>query len=525
MNNIIIRKETKEDYHATELMTMRAFWNLHGPGCNEHLLLHKLRESNDYLPELSRVAELDGKIVGAIAYSRATIQTEHKTHDIITFGPLSVEPTAQHLGIGGMLLKETIVLAKKAGYPGICIFGEPDYYPKHGFVTCDQFGITDWNGNNFDAFLCYELQENGFAGMQGRFRESEVFETCENETELDAFNQHFPTYNKLTLSCQWLHKERLGRICGVQKNSYQIQFWELILPAKLKGNFYNGGKEFPVVGDYVTFDYYPGSDSVIREVCERKSVLKRPYPKDHSVKNASEQVMVSNVDYTFIVCSLNENYNKNRIARYVTMALNGNTIPVVILTKADLCKNPAPFEAEVRALSDQIQVHVISVLENFGLDELCEYLQPGNTIALLGSSGVGKSTLVNSLVGSEIMKTGLIRESDGKGCHTTTSRQMITLDSGVTIIDTPGMRELGMADVKEGIEDTFSDIEDLICQCRFRNCAHRTEPGCAIKQALTDKRLSEDRWQLYQSLTNENQLNEVDWKNISKKRKQLKNKH
>ena len=162
MNNINIRKETKEDYKKTELMTMRAFWNIHGPGCNEHLLVHKIRNSDVYLPEISRVAEMDGEIVGAILYTKASVIDGDNIHEVITFGPLAVEPMAQSFGVGGMLLKETMRLAKEMGYPGICIFGEPDYYPRHGFVNAKEYGITDGEENNYDAFMAYELQENGF---------------------------------------------------------------------------------------------------------------------------------------------------------------------------------------------------------------------------------------------------------------------------------------------------------------------------------------------------------------------------
>ena len=139
MKNIIIRQENPKDYFETEHMTMRAFWNLHGPGCNEHLLVHKLRESEDYIPELSRVAELDGRIVGAIFYSKAKVVDGDVTHEVLTFGPLAVEPTCFSMGIGRMLLEETIKLAKEAGYLGIVICGEPEYYPKHGFLTADMF--------------------------------------------------------------------------------------------------------------------------------------------------------------------------------------------------------------------------------------------------------------------------------------------------------------------------------------------------------------------------------------------------
>lgn len=166
MNDIIIRQEKPEDYKNTELMTMRAFWNIHGPGCNEHLLVHKLRDSEVYLPEISRVAELDGKIVGAIMYSKAEIYDGETYHEVLTFGPLAIEPTAQSKGVGRKLLEETIKLAKDAGYPGICIFGEPDYYPRHGFVNAEKFGITDEAGNNYDAFMAYELTENGFANIR-----------------------------------------------------------------------------------------------------------------------------------------------------------------------------------------------------------------------------------------------------------------------------------------------------------------------------------------------------------------------
>ncbi len=261
--NIVIREERKEDYKATELMVMRAFWNLHGPGCNEHLLVHKLRTSPDYLPEISRVAELDGKIVGVIMYSKAKIVDGDKEHDILTFGPLAVEPTAHSLGIGGKLLEETKKLAKEKGYPGICILGEPGYYPKHGFVTCDKFGITDLEGNNYDALMGCELFEGAFSDIKGKLKEAEIFEQCENEQEIEEFTVDFPQYKKLTLKCQWLHEEKLGCIASVDKNIYTIKFWETELPARLSGSFYNEGKKFPVVGDYVTFDFNPNGESEI----------------------------------------------------------------------------------------------------------------------------------------------------------------------------------------------------------------------------------------------------------------------
>lgn len=503
MNNIIIRKERKEDYKETELVTMRAFWNIHGPGCNEHLLVHKLRTAKEYLPEISRVAELDGKIVGVIMYSKALIYDADTVHEIITFGPLAVEPTAQSFGVGGLLLRETLQLAKDAGYPGVCIFGEPDYYPKHGFVTCDHYGITDANGSNFDAFMAYELQKDGFANIKGRFKEADIFEACEDEDEIEAFTKQFPFYEKLTLKCQWLHQERLGRICNVQKSSYTIQFWEQQIPAKLRGNFYKGNQKFPVVGDYVTFAYCPNGDSRILELCERKSILKRPFPRDHAVKHAKEQEMAANVDYVWIVTSLNQDFSVNRVLRYAVMAKQGGAEPVVILTKADLCEQIEALVKEMEAAVSDTPIHVVSAVKGTGLQELKTYMQPGKTIALMGSSGVGKSTLINQLAGEDMMATSGIREKDAKGRHTTTYRQLFTLASGVTIIDTPGMRELGMGDMKEGLEETFTDIMELAGMCRFHDCRHLSEPGCAVKQAVAEGKLSEKRLQQFIRLQKE----------------------
>jgi ribosome biogenesis GTPase len=307
-------------------------------------------------------------------------------------------------------------------------------------------------------------------------------------------------------------KECTGRISAVAKNVFFIRYSDEEIPAKLKGIFYENDLEFPVVGDYVDFLYNPMGESVILSVKDRKNVLKRP----DQAKTGVMQCMVANVDYCFIVTALNEDYSYNRIARYASIAYQGGTEPVVILTKSDLCNNVGRYVREVMTISEDIRVHAVSAIYDIGLDELNEYFVPGKTICLMGSSGAGKSTLINHFAGEEVMKTGEIRESDDTGKHTTTRRQLLVLKNGVSVIDTPGMREVGMAQVDEGLDNTFSDILELEAQCRFSDCKHDTEPGCAVKRAVEEGRLSPERLELFRNLGRENVRNYAKKKAIAK---------
>ena len=176
--------------------------DLHAPGCTEHYLVHILRKSEDYIPELSRIAEVNGEIIGAIMYSKAYVVDCNKKTEVLTFGPLCVEPSYQNKGIGGILLEKTMELARKAGYKGIIIFGEPGYYPKHGFKTCDNYHITTKDSKNFDAFMGIELVKNGLDGVIGKFYESEVFEELFPE-KVEEFDKKFPYMEKLKLPGQW----------------------------------------------------------------------------------------------------------------------------------------------------------------------------------------------------------------------------------------------------------------------------------------------------------------------------------
>lgn len=200
--DIEIRMETKDDWYNVELMTQLAFWNKHHLGCDEHYLVHKLREDKDYLPELSRIAVKNGEIIGCIMYSKAQIVDGLDVHEIITFGPLCVAPKWQGCGVGELLLRETMKLAENKGYKGIVIFGEPEYYPRIGFKTCDNFNITTPSGKNFDAFMGYELTKDSMKGIKGKFYESEVFENLPKE-EVEEYNKKFPKLQKLRFPGQW----------------------------------------------------------------------------------------------------------------------------------------------------------------------------------------------------------------------------------------------------------------------------------------------------------------------------------
>ena len=314
----------------------------------------------------------------------------------------------------------------------------------------------------------------------------------------------------------------LCRVSRANRNQFTVLYGDREYPAKLRGIFFDGSRERPVVGDWVEVTIVPEGDNMIEAIQPRRSILKRADQSGHAmgyVKTMQEQVMVANFDYVFILTSLNEDYSLNRIARYVSVTIEGGGIPVVILTKADLCPDVTPFLKEVGKLSDKVRVHAISTHSGVGLEELKPYFREGVTIALLGSSGVGKSTLMNRLLGQEIMKTSAIRERDGKGRHTTTARQLF-MHEGVTLIDTPGMRELGLVDVEKGVSGTFSDIQELIQQCRFRDCSHGREPGCAIRSALDSGELDKKRWEMYCSLMGESRKN-TDMKSIALERKRM----
>ena len=278
--------------------------------------------------------------------------------------------------------------------------------------------------------------------------------------------------------------------------------------------------DFPSVGDWVWCEPSGPDRATIRQIFKRKTILVR---KAAGSAN-EEQVLAANVDTVFIVSSLNNDFNVARIERYLTLVWMSGATPVVLLTKADLCENPDSFVAEVQKLAPDLLVHAISSKDGSGLNELHPYLQAGRTSVLLGSSGVGKSTLINKLFGNEVTETKDVREGDDRGRHTTTERNLWRSETGTLIIDTPGMRELQIWDDGSALETVFSDIENLALQCKFTNCKHEKEPGCRIRAALESGELSQDRLASYQKLQAElnAQKRKVDKEFASKEKQKWK---
>ena len=307
------------------------------------------------------------------------------------------------------------------------------------------------------------------------------------------------------------------RVILVHRDRYLVRKEEQERFCILAGNL-RYRDEYPVVGDEVEITENPYGDSLIQAIRPRRTVFCRPDRGGHAdgfVKTLQVQPLIANMDYVFIITSLNQDFSVSRIARYAAMTVAGGATPVAVLTKADLCANAEEMEAKAAALSREIRAVTISSRTGYGLERLREYFTPGVTIALLGSSGAGKSTLINTLAGRELMRTGEVREEDSKGRHTTTHREMIELD-GVYLIDTPGLRELGMMDAEEGIAGTFSDIAELVSQCAFSDCTHRNEPGCAVRQALENGSLAPERWKMFSRLEEEN-----SWSRIRKNEKMM----
>lgn len=292
-----------------------------------------------------------------------------------------------------------------------------------------------------------------------------------------------------------------ARVIAVFRDRFLIQSIHGETYARVKTGAFRDvdTRNYPTVGDIAALRYNPDGDSQILSILPRKSIIARKQAGALVV----EQPLAANFDEVFILSSLNKEFNPRRIERYATLAWQSGGLPVVVLTKSDLVQDTSAQEFEAYKAAPGAMVYTVSAYTGAGLTALQERLTSGKTIVLLGSSGVGKSSLVNALAGEHIMYTGEIRLDDARGRHTTTHRQLLTLPCGCYIIDTPGMRELGLMDAQEGMREAFEDIETLASSCRFSDCAHQTEPDCAVKQAIIEGRLDAERLTSYRKLRKE----------------------
>jgi ribosome biogenesis GTPase len=324
-----------------------------------------------------------------------------------------------------------------------------------------------------------------------------------------------------------------GRVAVQHRTQYELYTEHGELSAETTGRMQHDARrkrDLPVVGDWVVIRIRPEEGkATIYDILPRKSRFSRKAAGTRT----EEQIVAANIDTVFLVTGLDGNFNLRRLERYLVVAWESGADPVVVLNKADLCDDIEQKVRGVEAVALGVPIVVMSAIEDRGLEQVLAHVKRGTTGALLGSSGVGKSTIINHLLGRELLKTQEVRATDDRGRQTTTRRELIVLPSGGLLMDTPGMRELQLWGGDEGISDAFEDIAELARQCPFRDCQHGPEPGCAVQQALEDGTLDPNRFASYQKLQKEiaylhrredktaEQVEEERWKKIGAARKRL----
>jgi ribosome biogenesis GTPase / thiamine phosphate phosphatase len=287
-----------------------------------------------------------------------------------------------------------------------------------------------------------------------------------------------------------------GRVSAQHRGEYDVLAERGELRAHVAGRLRHeasSGEDLPAVGDWVAL-----RDETIHAVLPRRSAFLRKV----AWSQTEAQVLAANIDTVFVVTGLDADFSVRRLERYLTLAWESGATPAVVLTKADLCDDPLALLLEAEQVAVGVPAHVVSNVTGEGLDELAPHLGPAKTIALLGSSGVGKSSLLNRLLDDEVQATKELAD-DGTGRHTTTARQLFRLPGGALLVDTPGLREVQLWSADDGIHEAFADVDELAADCRFNDCAHMREPGCAVQAAIDEGRLPRERLQSYRALQRE----------------------
>jgi ribosome biogenesis GTPase len=340
------------------------------------------------------------------------------------------------------------------------------------------------------------------------------------------FENYFEQYRNDNYSALRIVRENRERYIAYS------EYGELLCEVSGKFRFDKGvNVKFPTVGDWVVGTVRPEEKkATIHALLPRRTVFSRKVTGSIT----DEQVVAANIDTIFIVTGLDLNFNLRRIERYLTLAWNSGAIPVIILNKSDLCSETKTRQCEVESIAFGVDIYTLSATHNIGIELLDKYILKGKTVAFLGSSGVGKSTIINSLLGTNKQIVNEVSELGSRGRHTTTYRELILLPNGSIVIDTPGMRELQVWGDEEGLKHVFDDIEELALQCRFKDCSHENEPGCAIQEAVNDGTLDSDRLESYFKLKKEysylqerqnytaSAIEKTHWKAISKAIKNIK---
>lgn len=331
--------------------------------------------------------------------------------------------------------------------------------------------------------------------------------------------------------CEWfddwvdaslLEKYELARVVSVHKGSCVVSKGDGDVFAKMAGSLFHKADstlEIPTTGDWVYVQFKEGAQASVRSVLPRKSLLQRKTPG----KRINYQLIAANIDVAFIVQAVDCNLNLRRIERYLVMVNESNIKPIILLSKCDLA-SPEKIEEikkNILAIAPNTELVTFSNFDDENIQKIKESLVPTKTYCVIGVSGVGKSTLINNVVGEEVFETQEVREGDNKGRHTTTSRELVVLDNGAILIDTPGMRELAQMSVEKGLDETFSEIVELTNYCKFNNCSHSNEKGCAVLAAIDEGTLSQKRYENFLKMKKESEFHGMSYSQKKNKDKAL----